>query len=156
MKKIVLFIAAAFTLLASYGNLNKSTILMSSNHEKVGSSVEQKNTSVNKLGEVSTNDYGLNIYAKKKSKKSNSGSRRGKCSKCGGSGYVKCTSCGGYGQFWESSPGNTFWGQAIGCKKCGGGGSKYVNGATDEEGSDNGFRKGAGRMKCPKCKGKRK
>lgn len=76
--------------------------------------------------------------------------RIGHCMKCGGSGRVKCTKCGGYGII---SDGPHSW---YGCQRCGGKGYCAID---HEFGNSNaittpGYRKGSGRMKCPKCGGR--
>lgn len=77
------------------------------------------------------------------------------CTICHGSGEsdVKCKACGGYGEIWYRPNLNESYGILKGCRRCGGSGSKEMNGMTEEVYSDNGFEQGTGYMDCSACRG---
>ena len=75
------------------------------------------------------------------------------CKKCNGTGSIKCSRCDGYGETWFRPNLHESYGILKGCRQCGGGGSKEINGMTEEVYSDNGFYKGSGTINCPTCGG---
>lgn len=75
---------------------------------------------------------------------------KGRCTKCGGSGKVKCGRCGGKGYTVKKGYGDDgYYTDFHGCSKCGGYGIKY------DVGYEAPYRKGSGRISCPRCHGRR-